>query len=130
MTPDFFESKFIPENELPPLMKSARVLWVAVSASGVQADPDRGLPVHERSSRPLDTLSKPKRNQAWVEIAEEIQAAVTAAPKAADFTAYLKGILASTDHINIGGIGSGAGRVKTATRFPIGRLYTPPQEPR
>ncbi len=125
VTPEFLASKFIKENELPPLLKSDRVLWVAVSASGYKQTPIADYQSTNDPSKPLDMLSKPKRNQAWVEIAEKIQEAVNAEPKAADFTAYLKGILASTDHINIGGIGSGAGRVKTATRFPIERIYTP-----
>jgi hypothetical protein len=41
-----------------------------------------------------------------------------------DLNAWMEETLAQTGHIDIRGIGSGAGRVRTACRYPIERLYT------
>jgi len=46
-----------------------------------------------------------------------------------DVATYLKVIIDDTSHINISGIGSGAGTVSTATRYAIEKLYVPLSSP-
>ena len=41
-----------------------------------------------------------------------------------DLKPYLKDLIEATDHIKISGIGSGVGKTRSATRYPIERLYT------
>ena len=48
-----------------------------------------------------------------------------AMPVAVDIREYLEGVLSETDHIRISGIGTEAGNVRSAGRYPIERLYTP-----
>ena len=43
----------------------------------------------------------------------------------ADWTPYLEAVAEDAGHIEIVGIGAGAGEVKGASRYPIERLYTP-----
>jgi len=47
-----------------------------------------------------------------------------AQPPRLDLRSWLEETLAHTGHIDIRGIGSGAGRVRSASRYPIERLYT------
>ncbi len=43
---------------------------------------------------------------------------------AVDLNPWLEALLEQTNHINISGIGSAPGKVKTASRYPIEQLYT------
>src|ERR1017187_7050391 len=68
---------FIASNELPPLLKAAqtrglRILWVAVSASGYAHTAIHFYQALNDPDRPLDTVSKPQRARAWVEIVSRI----------------------------------------------------------
>ncbi|MGZ9057592.1 NACHT domain-containing protein, partial [Methylomagnum sp.] len=49
---------------------------------------------------------------------------VPAAATTVDITPWLKALLDRTGHIEISGIGSGVGRTKDASRYPIEQLYT------
>ena len=77
VTRDFLASDFIANNELPPILEAAhtrglRILWIAVSASGYTHTPIRLYQALNDPGRPLDTIPKPQRAKALVEIATRI----------------------------------------------------------
>lgn len=45
-------------------------------------------------------------------------------PEAVDLTSWLEALIDRTGHITIRGIGSGIGRTRDASRYPIEQLYT------
>lgn len=81
VTPDFLDSDFIAESELPPLLDAARqrgkqILWIPVSASAYdQTDIERYQALSD-PSRPLDALDESERNHVLVSIARKIAEAV------------------------------------------------------
>lgn len=77
---NFLASDFIARNELPPLLeaeknKSLKILWIAVSASAYQRTPIVAYQAVNDPSKPLDSLTTPKRNAELVKIADAIMAA-------------------------------------------------------
>jgi hypothetical protein len=81
VSPDFLASNFIYEYELGPLLKEANrggvtILWVPIYASAYkQTELEKYQSVLD-PNKPLGSLSKAKRDEAWVTICEEIQEAV------------------------------------------------------
>jgi hypothetical protein len=76
----FLASTFIRENELPPLLTAAAeggtvILWVYVSACMYKVTPIAEYQAAHDVSKPLNLLSRPKRDIVLVEVAERILAA-------------------------------------------------------
>jgi internalin A len=81
VTPDFLESDFIAEHELPPLLEAAsrggkRILWIPLSASSYRRTEIRHYQALSDPARPLDGLSHAEQNQALVDIANRIAEAL------------------------------------------------------
>ena len=77
VSPDFFNSKFIRENELPPLLDAAKELgtkitWIALSTSMYEHSPIAEYQALNDPSKPLDKLSKAKRNEELTLIGKEL----------------------------------------------------------
>jgi NTP pyrophosphatase (non-canonical NTP hydrolase) len=75
---DFLESDFIAKNELPPLLELAKtggtkVLWVPLSSCMYKETELINYQAVCDTGKPLDTLSKPKRNKILVDICEIIK---------------------------------------------------------
>ena len=75
VTPAFLASDFIFKRELPVLLKK-KVLWVPISASSFEETALTAYQALHDTARPLDDMSKPKRNAAWVNICRRIKAAL------------------------------------------------------
>jgi hypothetical protein len=74
----FLASNFIVNNELPPLLFAAegrglRIFWIAVSDSLYTESPISAYQCLNDPSRPLDSLSRSKRNAELVRIAKQIR---------------------------------------------------------
>src|SRR6516162_2276932 len=85
VTPAFLASKFIYEHELAPLLKEAErggvtILWVPIYASAYKQIALEKYQAILHPDKPLGSLPKAKRNQAWVTICEEIKKAAAKAP--------------------------------------------------
>ena len=81
VSPNFLDSDFIVENELPPLLRAAdeqglKVLWIAISASLYSETDIARYQATTEPSRPLDSLSPAEVNEKLVEVALKIKAAV------------------------------------------------------
>ena len=77
VTPDFLASKFIFENELPPLLEEAErgglvIIWVPIQFSNYKHTKIRHYQAAWDPSKPLASLSKAKYSQALVSISEVI----------------------------------------------------------
>jgi len=78
VSPDFFSSDFIHEQELGPLLKKAeqgavKILWIPVRASSYdQTALERYQALHD-PNKPLSDMSKAKRDTAWVRICKRIK---------------------------------------------------------
>jgi hypothetical protein len=74
---DLLNSDFIHENELGPLLKRAQdkgvtILWIPIRYSGYKQTPLKNYQALSRPDRPLSGMTKAKREQAWVEICQQI----------------------------------------------------------
>ena len=79
---DFFNSAFIAENELPPLVERAsreqlRLIWIAVDYSAFEVTPLAKFQAANDPRNPSAALSRPKRNEVMLGIARTIADAVT-----------------------------------------------------
>jgi hypothetical protein len=80
VSPDFIASDFIYERELGPLLKEAeqggvKIIWVPVRDSAYRLTALKDYRAVLDPNKPLGTLPKAKRDQAWVKICEEIKKA-------------------------------------------------------
>jgi len=74
---NFLASKFIRENELPPLLQAAKeagvtIFWVLLSPCLYDETEFEPLQCANDVEKPLDALSKPKRKAAWKKIAQKL----------------------------------------------------------
>ncbi|ODG98070.1 Ras family protein [Nostoc sp. KVJ20] len=81
VSPDFINSDFIDRHELPPLLNAAEqegltIFWIPISASAYRKTDIEKYQAAHPPGKPLDTLNKPERNQAWVKICEEVEKAM------------------------------------------------------
>jgi len=80
VSPDFLASDFIRNEELPPLLEGVEagtlsIFPIAISASNYKATPLRHYQFAHPPERPLDTMARPRRHAALVQIAEKISEA-------------------------------------------------------
>src|SRR5262249_24388043 len=78
----FLASDFIRKYELGPLLKEAeeggvKILWVPVRASSYEKTALKDYQPALDAGKPLAAMTKPKRDQAWLKICEEIEKAAT-----------------------------------------------------
>jgi hypothetical protein len=81
VSPDFLASDFIHEHDFGPLLKEAekggvKILWVPVRKSAYKQTPLKDYQAVFDPGKPLAGMPKAKRDQALVEICEEIEKAV------------------------------------------------------
>ena len=77
ISPNFFNSQFIADNELPLIYDSAAsgkltLLWIPLSASNVHHTKISEFQSAHDPSVPLDSLTRSKRNMAYVKICDKI----------------------------------------------------------
>jgi TIR domain len=78
VSPTFLASKFIAEEELPPLLEAAKsegvaILWVPVRPSSFQVTPIAAYQAAHTPEKPLASLSRPARDEVLVKICGIIQ---------------------------------------------------------
>ncbi len=76
VTPNFLASDFIEKNELPPLVRGTKVLWIAVDYSGYRETPIASFQALNDPGKPLLSLKGATRSKALVAICEKIKKAV------------------------------------------------------
>ncbi|NEU84277.1 COR domain-containing protein, partial [Nostoc sp. UIC 10630] len=80
VSPNFLASKFISQNELPPLLEAAKaegvkILWIPLRASNYKATAIEKYQAAHPTDSPLNTIMGGKRDQAWVDICNKINTA-------------------------------------------------------
>lgn len=75
---NFLASDFIKKNELPPILKAAsdegvKICWIQVGACFTEATPLSEIQAANDVQRPLNTLSKPDREQVLMQVGQEIR---------------------------------------------------------
>jgi hypothetical protein len=78
VTPDFLASKFITQEELPPLLEAAEskgvtILWVPVRSSSFEQTPIEAYQAVHPPESPLASMTPAARDKAFVEICKRIQ---------------------------------------------------------
>lgn len=78
VTPKFLASKFIYEEELPPLLEAAKsegvtILWVPVKSSSFEQTPIEAYQAAHPPENPLASMTPAARDRAFVEICKRIQ---------------------------------------------------------
>jgi len=81
VTPNFLASEFIAKHELQPLLNAAnkrglRIFWIAVSASLYVESGIESYQAANDPSKPLDALTRARRNQELVSIAQKLREAI------------------------------------------------------
>lgn len=91
VSPSFFASDFIHENELGPLLKRAeeggvKILWIPVRHSSYEETPLKKYQALCNPAKPLAVIRRAKRDKVWVEICKQIKNEVSAIVAAPDVT--------------------------------------------
>jgi adenylate cyclase len=81
VSPNFLESDFISNNELPPLLDAARgrglrILWLPVTASSYQETKIEDFQAAHNPANPLDDMSEAQQHHALVEVCRLIKSAL------------------------------------------------------
>jgi hypothetical protein len=81
VSPDFLNSDFIEQNELPPLLDAAEsrgvtILWVPVRPSSYRKSKIERFQAAHPPTKPLSSLDQWERDTAWVAICEKVEEAI------------------------------------------------------
>lgn len=82
VTQDFLNSPFITEKELPALLEAANnrgclIFWIAVSSTTYEDSPLGKFQAVIPPNPPLDLMSEPEQNKAFIEVYRKLKAAVS-----------------------------------------------------